>query len=128
MKSVEEIKELLERVEKDTADTKVLYEITNTRYNSQYSIPETNVCIKVHRITSETKVSYVTFLNKKINKKSFKYNEDGLIHQTYPTFDELVKAVFVEINKYKLIEQLRLSKDFDLYKSIYDRIVLCEDV
>lgn len=128
MKSVEEIKELLERIEKDTADTKVLYEITNTRYNSQYSIPETSVCIKVHRITSETKVSYVTFLNKKVNKKSFKYTEDGLIHQTYPTLDELVKAVFVEINKYKLIEQLRLSKDFDLYKSIYDRIVLCEDV
>lgn len=89
--------------------------------------------IKEAEVNRETSRSYVLDYDVKVSKKELqsidRYN--GLITQYYLTYEDAQKAMWLEINKFNIIQYLRSSKNYDLYKHILselqkDGMEICE--
>ena len=78
--------------------------------------------ILCHKVDSETRVSWVCG-SVKINKKTLSYVDRYTgCTQWVVVSKDLVKAIWMECNKYTIIDALRQSKDFNLYKELGERI------
>ena len=126
IRTIEELDKCLKKVidenVKDYPLENLAFEISNDRWQAYQILDILNTYVKFHKIVEETKVSYVTNYGHKINKKTLKYTSNGILKRVYLTYDDLLKALWVDVNKYPLLEKLRSSNDYDLYQYIYERL------
>lgn len=94
------------------------YELDNSGFGKAINLPRFRTRLQIHKINGETKVSYVCGINK-INKKKLTYTDryTGCIHWVVKP-ENLIDAVWLECNKYTIIENLRFCRNIDLFKEI----------
>ena len=98
------------------------YELSSSGFGKVLNLERFRVKILCHKVDSETRVSWVCG-SVKINKKTLSYVDryTGCTQWVVASKD-LVKAIWMECNKYTIIDALRQSKDFNLYKELGERI------
>lgn len=104
-------------------DIKLFFEITADR--TGFAVGENHTYIRIHQITSETKMSYVTSTNDKISKKDLTYIEryTKCFRKCYADYDSLLKGVWLSLNKYNITQLLRSNNDFDIYYDLYTKLL-----
>ena len=95
-----------------------LYELSNSGFGKALNLPRFRVKIQSYRIDSENKVSYICG-TKKVNKKKLYYTDryTGCIQYVVKA-EDLVNAIWLECNKFTIIDALRCSRNIGLYKRI----------
>ena len=100
-----------------------LYELTNSGFGKSVNIPNFRKKIEIHRIEGENRVSYLCGNRKNINKKKLTFTDSytGCLRRTIRA-SELLDAIWLECNKYTIIEKLKSSRNVQLYKKIMEAI------
>lgn len=95
-----------------------IYEITTRGFGTRLDLPNFRAKILHHRVEGETKVSYVSH-GIKINKKTLQYTDrySGCVEKCCWGKD-LVKEIWMDCNRYQIIENLRFNNDYELYKKL----------
>lgn len=95
-----------------------LYELSNSGFGASLNLPRFRVKIQSYRIDSENKVSYICG-TKKVNKKKLYYTDryTGCMQHVVKA-EDLVNAIWLECNKFTIIDALRCSRNIGLYKRI----------
>ena len=94
------------------------YELDNGGFGKVINLPRFRTRLQIHEIDGETKVSYICGINK-INKKKLSYTDryTGCLHWVVKP-ENLIDAIWLECNKFTVIDALRCSRNTDLYKKI----------
>ena len=98
------------------------YELDDGGFGKVINLPRFRTRLRIHEIEDETKVSYICGMNK-INKKQLSYTDrhTGCIHfVTRP--ENLIDNIWLECNKFTIIENLRFCRNVDLFKRIVKEI------
>ena len=100
-----------------------LYELIESGFGKSVNIPNFRKKIEIHRIEGENKVSYLCGKTKNINKKklTFTDNYTGCLRRTIRA-SELIDAIWLDCNKFTIIEKLRSSRNVPLFKSIVQHL------
>ena len=94
------------------------YELDDGGFGKVINLPRFRTRLKIHEIDGETKVSYICDINK-INKKKLSYIDryTGCPHWVVKP-ENLINALWLDCNKFTIIENLRACKDVALFKRI----------
>lgn len=94
------------------------YELDNSGFGKAINLPRFRTRLQIHKINGETKVSYVCGINK-INKKKLTYTDryTGCLHWVVKP-ENLIDYMWLDCNKFTVIENLRACKSVDLFKKI----------
>lgn len=113
----EQIKKALEEAGIEIKEN-CFYELDNSGFGKAINLPRFRTKLQIHKINGETKVSYVCGINK-INKKNLSYTDryTGCIHFVARS-ENLIDNIWLECNKFTIIENLRFCRNVDLFKRI----------
>ena len=106
-----------------TLENNCLYELTDSGFGKSVNIPNFRKKIEIHRIEGENRVSYLCGKGKNINKKKLTFTDSytGCLRRTIRA-SELIDAIWLECNKYAIIEKLRSSRNVQLYKKVMEAL------
>ena len=101
-----------------------LYELTDSGFGKSVNIPNFRKKIEIHHIEGENRVSYLCGKKKSINKKKLTFTDSytGCLRSTMRA-SELIDAIWLECNKYTIIEKLKSSKNAQLYKKVTEVLI-----
>lgn len=113
----EQIKKALEEAGIEIKEN-CFYELDNGGFGKAINLPRFRTRLQIHEINGETKVSYICGINK-INKKKLSYTDryTGCLHWVVKP-ENLVDAIWLDCNKFTIIDALRCSRNIGLYKRI----------
>ena len=89
------------------------YELDDGGFGKVINLPRFRTRLKIHEIDDETKVSYICGINKK--KLSYTDRYTGCLHWVVKP-ENLINAIWLDCNKFTIIENLRACKNVDLFK------------
>lgn len=94
------------------------YELDNSGFGKVVNLPRFRTRLQIHEIDGETKVSYICGMNK-INKKKLTYTDryTGCTNWVVKP-ENLIDAMWLDCNKFTVIENLGACKNVDLFKKI----------
>ena len=100
-----------------------LYELTDSGFGKSLNIPNFRKKIEIHRIEGENRVSYLCGKGKNINKKKLTFTDSytGCLRRATRA-SELIDAIWLECNKYVIIEKLKSSRNVQLYKKVMEAL------
>ena len=106
-----------------TLENNCLYELTDSGFGKSLNIPNFRKKIEIHHIEGENRVSYLCGKRKNINKKKLTFTDSytGCLRRTIRA-SELIDAIWLECNKYAIIEKLRSSRNVQLYKKVMEAL------
>ena len=106
-----------------TLENDCLYELTDSGFGKSVNIPNFRKKIEIHRIEGENRVSYLCGKRKSINKKKLTFTDSysGCLRRTIRA-SELIDAIWLECNKYAIIEKLKSSRNVQLYKKVMEAL------
>ena len=98
------------------------YELGDDGFGKVINLPRFRTRLQIHEIKDETKVSYISGINK-INKKKLSYTDryTGCIHFVMRP-KNLIDNIWLECNKFTIIENLRFCRNADLFKRVLKEI------
>jgi hypothetical protein len=113
----EQIKKALEEAGIEIKEN-CFYELDDVGFGKVINFPRSRTRLRIHEIDGETKVSYICGINK-INKKKLTYTDryTGCLHWVVKP-ENLIDAMWLDCNKFTVIENLRACKNADLFKRI----------
>ena len=113
----EQIKKALEEARIEIKEN-CFYELDDGGFGRVINLPRFHTRLQIHEIEDETKVSYICGINK-INKKKLSYTDryTGCLHWVIKP-GNLRDAIWLNCNKFTIIENLRTCKNVDLFKRI----------
>ena len=99
-----------------------IYEISSRSFGVNLNLPRFREKLLKYKITGETRVSWVCN-EKKVNKKTLIYTDkySGCMKRCILP-ENLVEEIWLECNKWQIIDLLKSSRDYNLYKDIYTRL------
>lgn len=106
-----------------TLENDYLYELTDSGFGKSVNIPNFRKKIEIHRIEGENRVSYLCGKRTNINKKKLTFTDSytGCLRRTIRA-SELIDAIWLECNKYAIIEKLKSSRNVQLYKKVMEAL------
>lgn len=106
-----------------TLENDCLYELTDSGFGKSVNIPNFRKKIEIHRIEGENRVSYLCGKRTNINKKKLTFTDSytGCLRRTIRA-SELIEAIWLECNKYTIIEKLKSSRNVQLYKKVMEAL------
>lgn len=106
-----------------TLENDCLYELTDSGFGKSVNIPNFRKKIEIHRIEGENRVSYLCGKRTNINKKKLTFTDSytGCLRRTIRA-SELIEAIWLECNKYAIIEKLKSSRNVQLYKKVMEAL------
>lgn len=118
----EQIKEALEKAN-ITLSNEYIYEITTSGFGKVLDLPRLTGKLCYCKIEGETRVSYICG-EKRINKKTYTYTDryTGCIEKCTPS-ETLVQSIWLNCNKHAIIDELRYSRNYTLFKKIYGELI-----
>lgn len=113
----EQIKKALEEAGIEIKEN-CFYELDDGGFGKVINLPRFRTRLQIHEIDGETKVSYICGMNK-VNKKKLTYTDryTGCLHWVVKP-ENLISAMWLDCNKFTVIENLRACKNADLFKRI----------
>ena len=113
----EQIRKALEEADIEIKEN-CFYELDDGGFGKVINLPRFRTRLQIHEIDGETKVSYICGINK-INKKKLTYTDryTSCLHWVVKP-ENLIDAMWLDCNKFTVIENLRACKNADLFKRI----------